>query len=257
MLTETKTGYTVKQLADLAGVSIRTLHYYDEIGLLKPSSVGDNGYRYYEAEAVYRLQQILFFREMELGLLQIKEIMGQPEFDLMMTLVTHRQALQDKIARLQTLIHTIDQTLAHLTGEVDMSKKKLFEGFTEEEQERYAQEASEKYGAETVQASMQLWKSYGKEKQAAIMQEGKVIYQDMLAAIGQDATSAGVQAIVARWHQHLRYFYEPTPEILRGLGHHYNDDPAFHANFADLHPDLPAFLEQAITHYCDVQFPSA
>lgn len=257
MLTATKPGYTVKQLADLAGVSIRTLHYYDEIGLLKPSSVGDNGYRYYEEEAVYRLQQILFFREMELGLLQIKDIMGQPEFDLMMTLVTHRQALQDKIGRLQTLIHTIDQTLAHLTGEVDMSKKKLFEGFTEEEQERYAQEASEKYGAETVQASMKLWKSYGKEKQAAIMEEGKVIYLDMIAAMGQGATSAAVQAIVARWHQHLRYFYEPTPEILRGLGHHYNDDPAFHANFADLHPDLPAFLEQAITHYCDVQFPSA
>lgn len=257
MLTDTQTGYTVKQLADLAGVSIRTLHYYDEIGLLKPSSIGDNGYRYYEEEAVYRLQQILFFREMELGLLQIKELMDRPGFDLLATLATHRQALQDKIARLQTLIHTIDQTLTHLTGEVDMSKKKLFEGFTAEEQQRYEQEASEKYGAEIVQASMKLWNSYTKDQQADIMQAGKAIYQDMLAAMGQGATNDTVQAIVARWHEHLRYFYEPTPEILRGLGHRYHDDPAFHANFADLHPDLPAFLEQAITHYCDVQFPTA
>ncbi len=255
MLTET--GYTVKQLADLAGVSIRTLHYYDEIGLLKPSSIGDNGYRYYAEEAVYRLQQILFFREMELGLLQIKELIDRPGFDLLATLVTHRQALQAKIARLQTLIHTIDHTLTHLTGEVDMSKKKLFEGFTDEEQERYTHEASEKYGAEIVQASMKLWNSYPKDQQADIMQAGKVIYQDMLAVMEQGATSDRVQAIVARWHQHLRYFYEPTPEILRGLGHHYNDDPAFHANFVDLHPDLPAFLEAAITHYCDVQFPTA
>lgn len=261
MLTEaiqsTKTTYTVKQLAELAGVSVRTLHYYDEIGLLKPSSVGDNGYRYYEEEAVFRLQQILFFREMELGLLQIKEIVDRPGFDLMTALVTHRAALQDKMARLQTLVYTIDQTLAHLTGEVTMSKHKLFEGFTEEEQKRYEQEASAKYGAEIVQASTKLWKSYSKEKQAAILNESQVIYQEMIAAMGQGAASATVQAIVARWHQHLRYFYEPTPEILRGLGHHYNNDLAFHANFADLHPDLPAFLEQAITHYCDAHFPTA
>ncbi len=72
----------------------------------------------------------------------------------------------------------------------------------------------------------------------------------------QGADSEAVQAIMARWHDHLRYFYEPTPEILRGLGHLYNSHPDFIANFQKLHPDLPAFMEQAVTYYCDVFVPT-
>jgi MerR family transcriptional regulator, thiopeptide resistance regulator len=102
--------YTVKQLSELAGVSVRTLHYYDEIGLLKPSSVGENGYRYYEDASLFRLQQILFFREMDLGLLQIKDILDHPDFDLVATLQAHRHTLQEKIERLQTLISTVEQS---------------------------------------------------------------------------------------------------------------------------------------------------
>ncbi|MBN1313549.1 MAG: MerR family transcriptional regulator, partial [Anaerolineae bacterium] len=113
--------YTVKQLADLAGVSVRALHYYDEIGLLKPSSVGENNYRYYDDVSLFRLQQILFFREMDLGLLQIKEIIEDPDFDLVAALQSHRYALQERIDRLQTLINTIDATIMHLIGEVNMS----------------------------------------------------------------------------------------------------------------------------------------
>src|SRR5688572_25910301 len=124
--------YTVKQLSDLAGVSVRTLHYYDEIGLLKPSAVGENGYRYYTEDSLFRLQQILFFREMDLGLLQIKDIIEAQGFDLVTALQTHRSTLQEKIERLQTLIHTVDTTIMHLVGEVNMSKKKIFEGFNEE-----------------------------------------------------------------------------------------------------------------------------
>ena len=129
--------FTVKQLSDLAGVSVRTLHYYDEIGLLKPTRVGENGYRYYEEEALFRLQQILFFREMDLGLAQIKEVLGTPNFDQRAALQAHRQALQAKIDRLQILIETVDDTIKHLTGEVSMSKKKLFKGFSEKKQKQY------------------------------------------------------------------------------------------------------------------------
>jgi MerR family transcriptional regulator, thiopeptide resistance regulator len=110
--------YTVKQLSNLAGVSVRTLHYYDEIGLLKPASVGQNGYRYYQDGDLFRLQQILFFREMDLGLLQIKEIVDHPDFDLVAALREHRHALQAKIDRMQTLIHTVDSTIMHLVGEI-------------------------------------------------------------------------------------------------------------------------------------------
>jgi DNA-binding transcriptional MerR regulator len=103
--------YTVKQLASLAGVSVRTLHYYDEIGLLKPSSVGGNGYRHYGEEAVLKLQQILFYREMELSLDEIKAVTGRPDFDVLSALRSHRQALQGRVERLERLIQTVDHTI--------------------------------------------------------------------------------------------------------------------------------------------------
>jgi DNA-binding transcriptional MerR regulator len=244
--------YTVKQLSSLAGVSVRTLHYYDEIGLLKPSSVGENGYRYYSDEALLRLQQILFFREMELGLLQIKEILDDPGFDRVAALQSHRQAMQAKIERLRTLIETVDNTIRHLTGEVTMSKKKIFQGFSEEKQKEYEKRAMKEYGEENVKRSVQLWNSYSEEKKKAIMEEGSANYLDIVSNMDKGPESPEVQAILVRWHQHMRYFYEPTLEILRGLGNTYNDHPEFNATFTAIHPDLPPFLQQAINHYVDV-----
>ncbi len=117
--------YTVKQLSKLAGVSVRTLHYYDEIDLLKPFWLGDNDYRYYEAEAVFQLQQILFFRELDFSLREIKEIVDGPDFDLLAMLQAHRAGLQTRIIRLQGLIQTIDSTILHLSGEVNMNEKRI------------------------------------------------------------------------------------------------------------------------------------
>ncbi|MFV9503772.1 MAG: MerR family transcriptional regulator [Oscillochloridaceae bacterium umkhey_bin13] len=135
--------YTVKQLAQLDGVSVRTLHYYDEIGLLKPASVGANGYRYYEETDLFRLQQILFFRELDLGLEQIKQIIVAPDFDLVTALQTHRHALEAKISRLQQLIVTVDRTIMHLVGEMKVrTMDKVFEGFNEEQQRQYQEEAA-------------------------------------------------------------------------------------------------------------------
>jgi len=246
--------YTVKQFADLANVSIRTLHYYDEIGLLKPSLVGENGYRYYEDEALLRLQQILLFREMDLGLMQIKEIIERPEFDIVDTLRSHRTALQERIKRLQRLITTVDSTILYLVGDVDMSsKKRLFEGLSDEKQKQYEQEIASdpRYDQDKVKESARLWKSYSAEKKQQIVEEGEQVYRDLLEVMDKGPASAEVQVILVRWHQHLRYFYEPTPEILRGLGHLYNEHPDFIANFQKIHPDLPGFLETAISHYCD------
>ena len=130
-----------------------------------------------------------------------------------------------------------------------MSKKPVFGQWTEAEEDQYSDEAARRWDEKTVRQSQKLWKSYSAEKQQQIKDEGGAIYVDLAAAMPQGAESAAVQAIIARWHQHLRYFYEPTPEILAGLGHGYNNDPAFHATFAAVHPDLPAFMEVAITHY--------
>lgn len=243
--------YTVKQLSGLAGVSVRTLHYYDEIGLLKPSSVGGNSYRYYDDDALFRLQQILFYREIGLGLQRIKEILDNPEFDTVTALQLHRQTLEEKIERLQTLIQTVDTTIMYLVGEVDMSNKKnIFEGFSDEKQKQYEQEAIDQWG-ETARQSHKLWNSYSDERKAQIMQEGSDIYLEIVANMDKGPDSPEIRALLVRWHQHLRYFYEPTIEVLGGLGTMYHDHPDFNATFTKIHPDLPAFLKKAIALYVD------
>jgi DNA-binding transcriptional MerR regulator len=244
--------YTVKQLSNLAGISVRTLHYYDEIGLLKPSSVGANGYRYYTDESLFRLQQILFYREMDLDLMKIREIIEAREFDLVSALQSHRRTLQEKMDRLQTLIKTVDTTIMHLIGEVNMSRKKIFEGFSEEKQKQYEKEAMQQYGEDNVKQSIKLWNSYTDEQKEKVKQEGGAVYNDIVANMSHGPESPEVQAILVRWHQHLRYFYEPSLEVLRGLGNGYNEHPDFNATFTAIHPDLPAFLQKAITHYVEV-----
>ncbi len=244
--------YTVKQLSDIAGVSARALHYYDEIGLLKPASYGENGYRYYGDDAVLRLQQILFFKELDFKLDEIQAIMDSPAFDLLYALQTHKTALQQRVARLNHLICTVDQTIQHVKGERAMNEKELFEGFTEEQQQVYAKEAEKRWGDEVVKSN-KLWNSYSAEKKAQIKAESQVIYVDLRDNInaGKSHESQDVQAIIKRWHDHLRYFYEPSVERLRGLAELYVSDPAFAANLRKIHPDLPEFLNRAIPYYCD------
>lgn len=242
--------YTVKKLADLANVSVRTLHYYDEIGLLKPASIGENGYRYYDDSSLFQLQQILFYREMGLELQQIKQILDDPDFDKVTALQLHRQTIQEKIDRLQSLIQTVDTTILHLIGEVDMSKKNVFKGFDEEKQKQYEKEAVDNWGENAAQ-SIKLWKSYSDERKAEIMQEGNAIYQEIAANMDKGADSPEVRALLVRWHEHLRHFYEPSIEVLDGLGKMYNDHPDFNATFTKIDPALPAFLKESIAVYVD------
>lgn len=242
--------YTVKQLADMATVSRRTLHYYDEIGLLKPSSRKDNGYRQYDDASLFRLQQILFYREMGLDLQQIKEILDDPDFDLVSALQSHRHTLQAKIRRLQRLVQTVDTTILHLIGEVDMSKKNIFGGFSEEKLKQYEEEAIDNWGQSATE-SIKLWNSYSDERKEAIIQEGNNIYKEIVANMDKGADSPEIQALLVRWHEHLRHFYEPTIEVLGGLGDMYDDHPDFNATFTRIHPDLPAFLKKAIAIYVD------
>jgi len=125
--------YTVKQLADLAGISRRTLHHYDEIGLLKPSMQGRNKYRYYNDQALMRLQQILFYRELGLRLTEIRDLLEQPDFDVLRSLRSHKLALQKRVERLERLIGTVDTTINHLTGGTNMKSEEIFAGFSEEQ----------------------------------------------------------------------------------------------------------------------------
>ena len=152
--------FTVKQLSKLAGVTPRTLHHYDAIGLLKPSRVGDNGYRYYGEESLLRLQQILFYRELDMPLEDIKKIVGRRDFDVLDALESHKDALKKRIERLNVLLSTVDNTINDLKGKKKMNPERFFEGFSEEEQEKYAEEAAQRWDTETVRASNKKWKSY-------------------------------------------------------------------------------------------------
>ena len=240
---------TVKQLSKLAGVTPRTLHHYDAIGLLKPSRVGDNGYRYYGEESLLRLQQILFYRELDIPLEDIKQIMERRDFDVLGSLRSHKDALQKQVNRLNRLINTVDNTINHLKGNTLMSDKSYFEGFSEEEQEKYAAEAEQLYDAESVRESNRKWKSYSAAQKESIMAEGQAIYTDMIAAMPKGAASQDVQAIVERWRRHMDYFWTPKLDQLLALANGYNDEPRFKANFDKMHPQLAEFMREAVNVY--------
>lgn len=122
-------SYTVKKLATLSGISIRTLRFYDTIGLLKPAYYGDNNYRYYKEEQVLMLQQILFYRELGFPLNDIQRIIGNDDFNKIDALISHKQVLTQSLDRTKKLLETIDQTIAHLRGKTTMRDEELFVGF--------------------------------------------------------------------------------------------------------------------------------
>lgn len=242
--------YTVKQLSDLAGISVRTLHFYDEIGLLAPTRVGDNGYRYYAEPAVLRLQQILLYKELGLSLDAIADVLGQPDFEVVRALESHRQALTRRLSRLQRLMETVDRTIAHLKGDTTMDTKDLFMGFSDEEQAKYEQEAAALWG-ESVRESSRKWKATSPARKAEILAEGQAVYQDLLTLLEAPPANVAVQATIARWHQHLRHFFEPSVDALRGLARGYNEDARFRATFDRMDPALGPFMREAIDVYCD------
>ena len=122
-------SYTVKKLAKLSGISIRTLRFYDTIGLLKPAYYGDNNYRYYEEEQIMLLQQILFYRELNFSLNDIQKIVSGDDFNKINALMSHKQVLTQNLDRTKQLINTIDQTIAYLRGKITMRDEELFFGF--------------------------------------------------------------------------------------------------------------------------------
>ena len=244
--------YSVKQLADLAGVSKRTLHYYDEIGLLRPASYGDNGYRYYGEQAVLRLQQILFYRELDFSLDQIKTIIDRPDFDLLQALEGHKRALLEQVERMNRLLDTVDKTILYIRGKVEMDKKDFYKGFDEEKQKQYEQQVRERFGDEAM-ARTKDWNAYTPEEKNAILAEGHEIHMGIAANMERGHDSPEVQHWIGRWHNAINtYFYECSLEIFEALGHSYNQDSEFTAFYEKIHPGMAAFMEKAMTHYCKV-----
>jgi len=243
--------FTVKQLSKLAGITPRTLHYYDEIGLLKPSCIGENGYRYYGEETLLKLQQILLYRELDLPLKNIQEIMAKRDFDVAVALEKHKAELQKRIRQMERLLETVDQTILHVKGKKVMSQKQIFEPFTEDQQAEYEKEAMKMYDPKVVKASNKKWRNYSTAEKQRILDEGNSVYQDFILAMPQGANSPEAQACVERWRKHMEYFWKPDDAQLLGLADLYNNDPKFKANYDKIHPHLAEFVREAVKIYVE------
>ena len=241
--------FTVKQLSQLASITPRTLHYYDEIGLLKPSHVGENGYRYYAEDSLLRLQQILFYRELDMPLDDIKRIIQRQDFDVVSALESHKTQLRKRIDHLQRLIQTVDDTLLHMEGKKVMSQKQLFEVFSDEQQAEMEKEAMQLYDPAIVKASNDQWRRYTAVEKQRIMDEGNAVYQAFIDAMPNGAASPEAQACVERWRKHMEYFWVPNEAQLQGLAEGYNTDPRFKANFDKIDPHLAEFVLEAVKVY--------
>ncbi|MCB9992345.1 MAG: MerR family transcriptional regulator [Hyphomicrobiaceae bacterium] len=247
---------TVSELSALSGVSVRTLHHYDAIGLLHPAEVGQNGYRYYGRSEVLRLQQVLFYRELGLPLAEIRQTLDAPDFDLERALVAHRARLVADIARRTDLIETIDKTLEDLDGETTMTQSNPFKGFAPEKQKQYENELIDRYGdgarARIAESHAKVGK-LSKEQMQAIQDEGHQVNLDLVALIdaGEPAESAKVQQAIARHHQWVSHFWTPNAEAYAGLGELYLDHPDFRAFYDKYDPRLVDFLAEAMRVYSE------
>lgn len=243
--------YTIKEIADLAGVTTRTLRYYDQIGLLAPAQTGDNGYRYYDTDSLLRLQQILFFRELDVPLKEIEAALHSPDFDLLRALQAHRSALQRRRQRLDDLIDTVDKTIATLKGEWMMVAEEYFEGFDES---RYTEEAQQRWG-DTPQfsQSQRRWNSYSAEQKEAIKAEGGRLTRRMVGESPDvQPGDPQVQAAVGEYFAYLnQYFYDCSLQQLRNLADMWVEDPRFAANYERVRPGGAEFVRQAVHAYVD------
>jgi DNA-binding transcriptional MerR regulator len=248
-------AYTVKKLAAMSGVSVRTLHFYDEAGLLKPAYRGETGYRFYEEAQLLMLQQILFFRTLGFELKQIKRMLGRPGFDKVAALESHRKVLEKNLADTRKLIETIDKTIEHLKGTRKMKSQEMFAGFTPEQQARHEQTLIDRFGEgarESIAQSKARVKNWTK---ADWEQSGKTfgaICQDLTRLMERRVSegSREVQAVIHRHHEWLNQFWTPTRESYAGHGLMIEESELRKA-YEAYHPQLPKFMAAAMRVFAE------
>lgn len=248
--------YTIKTLATLAGISVRTLHHYDHVGLLTPSRAKKNGYRYYQEDDLLILQQILFFRELELPLEDIKHILTSPSFDMRAALRDQRVLLEQKKHRLSKLVNTIDKTLKKLNRTIHMDDTELYGSFSKEELEKYTEEARERWGTtDAFKHSQARVKKMGKAGLAKLAKASDELNAHIAEAMkaGLDPKSETVQQLIAKHYDGLRAFYEPSFELYRGLASMYLADERFTAHYEHIAKGLARFMHDGMIAYCDAE----
>ena len=238
----------ISDVARLTGITVRTLHYYDEIGLLKPSEVTQAGYRVYNDTDLEVLQQILFFRELDFSLEDIRKIMQNPAYEKESALRKQKELLLQKRSRLDSLIALVDKTLR---GEQDMSFRQFDTAKIEETKKKYAEEAKQRWGDTSAYAEYEKKsRSYSDAQQNMLDGEGARI----LSAFGQNRSlapdSAQAQALVKKWQAYITsHYYTCTKEILSCLGQMYVVDARFTQHIDQYGAGTAAFMAAAIEIY--------
>jgi DNA-binding transcriptional MerR regulator len=247
--------YTVKKLATLAGVSTRTLRYYDEIGILKPARINSSGYRIYGLDEVNKLQQIMFYRELSVDLDSIKQILSSPSFDQIAALEEHLENLLSKRAQLNVLIENVRKTIATEEGRVTMSDKEKFEGFkdqlVEENEQKYGEEIRSKYGNATVDKSNNKLKNMSQNQYS----QAEKLGADVLSILNEafktgDPGSELAQKTADLHRQWLSFYWDHyTKEAHAGLAQMYVEDDRFTAFYDKENKGTSKFLRDAIFIY--------
>ena len=247
--------YTVQKLAKLAGISTRTLRYYDEIGILKPARINSSGYRIYGQAEVDRLQQILFYRELGVKLEKIKDIVTSSSFDEIAALKEHREKLLERKMQLDLLIANVDKTIALKEGRIKMSDKEKFEGFKqkliEENERKYGKEIREKYGDEVVEQTNKKFKNMTQEQYTEWKRLEVSIKETLKAAVATGDPAGELAQKAAELHrQWLCYTWNTySKEAHAGLAQMYVEDERFKAYYDEDQPGTAEFLRDAILIY--------
>ncbi|HXK83529.1 MAG TPA: MerR family transcriptional regulator [Clostridiales bacterium] len=251
--------YTVSRLSKMAGVTPRTLRYYDQIGLLSPKRTDSNGYRVYGTEDVDRLQQILFYRELGVSLEDIRKILTGEDFDELSALQSHLSALLERREQLNLLISNLEKTIKAKKGEIFMSDKEKFEGFVkklvEENEEKYGKEAREKYGDDAVDRSNAKLLNLSPEKYAEFEKLTTELNETLKAAVEQgDPSSETAQRACELHKKWLCFFWDSySKEAHMGVTQMYVDDPRFKEYYEKIAPGCAEFLRDAVSIYCEKQ----
>jgi DNA-binding transcriptional MerR regulator len=247
--------YTVQKLGLLAGVSTRTLRYYDEIGILKPARINSSGYRIYGETEVDKLQQILFYKELGLHLDKIREIVNSPSFDAASALSEHREQLLDKRLQLDRLIANVEKTIASNEGRITMTDKEKFEGFkqkmVEDNENKFGKEIREKYGDDAVNKSNQKILNMTQSEHDEVTKLSEDLHITLAEAFKTGDPASKLAQKAADLHkQWLTYYWnEYSKEAHAGLAQMYVDDERFTAYYDKEQPGTAEFLRDAIYIY--------
>ncbi len=238
---------TVGEVSELAGVTVRALHHYDELGVLSPSARSDAGYRLYSHEDLLRLQEILVWRALGFSLAEIKELLDAPEYERGRALRRQRELVEAELERLGAVADALDLAIAADKTGTRLEEMTMFEGF---DHTAYEEEARGRWGdTDAYRESARRTATYGEHEWAEIKDQGEEItrsFAELLTA-GEPPDGSRARAVAERHREHIsRWFYECSPEMHRGLGEMYVSDPRFAATYEREAPGLAGYVRDAI-----------